>query len=217
MTKTQLREALGVSRARLDEWIAAGLPHEGTKRRPRFDADAVADWLIEQGHYRRPAGVVDSIGKVAAHFGVSARMVGYWKDQGMPWSPPDRYDLERIAAWRRAQRGAAETDKQTTRGHWETESKRLEAQRRQLQLDHLRGRLIAVDAVVAIFRAHIAEAKTHLEQLPDWVLSIVDPQRERKAELRRQLDGRVRDILQALADSIDELTADESGENRDEH
>ncbi len=54
--------------------------------------------------YQEPQTVVNSLAKVATHFGVSERTVATWKSQGMPITDDGKYVLPAIRRWR-SQRG----------------------------------------------------------------------------------------------------------------
>ncbi len=206
MTLAEIARELQVDEAKVRAWIKQGLPRGGTARKPDFDAEVVSKWLVDRGLYKRPLGIATSLRDVARHFGVSSRAVGYWKDGGMPWQP-GRYDLDAIEAWRAAQRGNDNEQEEDTRGYWETKRSRAAAMLAELALGQKRGELIEVDLAARLVGQHVAAVKAQLEQLPDYVLSLVKLPPAGKRSLRDGCRKKVRDLCEAFQRSLADLAA----------
>lgn len=220
MNDKQLCSELGITPEQLADWLKLGLPHGGTKRRRTFDAQVVADWLVERGLYKRPAGVVTTLRDVAKYFDTTSRNVGYWKDQGMPWQP-GHYDLDAIAEWREARfgkrvGGEPEDEKQDSRGFWEAKRAKIAAEREAIKLARERGEVIDVGVATRLIGQHIAQVKVQLEQLPDYALSLVTLTAAEKKKFRERLKTRIRDLCEQFGRSLEELAQTAAGEDVDE-
>ena len=151
---------------------------------------------------RKPktAKTARTIAEVAGHFGVAVRTVGNWRVTGMP-GRPGRFNLAAIAAWREGQ--SLGCDRQGD-GKPGDRLKEAEAQLKELKLAKLRGELVAADAVCRLFRRQIAEAKTHLDQLPEEITGEFGDLVPDKllARVRERIRVRVDSACSALADLL---------------
>lgn len=204
LSSDKLCALLSIERGELLAWVKLGLPWTSDRPRKRFDwkharfdAAAVERFLVSR-ELRRPARLVRTLADVATHFGVSVRAVGYWGDRGCPLGEEGARDLDAIAAWRSANYGTEE--KQTSdRAHYETERSRTRAELEQLELEEYRGELARVSTLVRVLSRLDGEEKTQLEQLADWLLSILP------SGLAAREKRRIRD---AVRERIGQLCAD---------
>lgn len=110
--------------------------------------------------------VVNTLGKVAEHFGVAERTVGTWKNtRGMPVEPDSTYDLEKIGKWKRereARRLVPDDDPLMVEGESPALERYREARAKlaELELAKKKGEVIEVeimrpglDRLVASFRS----------------------------------------------------------------
>jgi len=143
-------------------------------------------------------GLVRTLSRVAAHFGVAERTAANWRARGMP-GKPGAYDLAAIAAWRDAQVAGRAASSEAG-----SELAKVEVELRRLKLAREQGGLVSVAVAARLFRRHIHEAKAQLAQLPDEVLAeLADAvPRDRLAELAARIRGRIDGACRSLADLL---------------
>lgn len=116
-----------------------------------------------------------TLGDVAQHFGVSLTALQKWKAAGCPLGSAGSRDLEAIAKWREARKAAQQQqrDDAAVTGRSATEAKRAEVklELERIELAKARGELVSLPLVTSLLARHIAEAKVHLSQGPDYLLS----------------------------------------------
>lgn len=213
MNAKQLCKALEIDAEQLAEWRKLGLPSKKGSRGREFDQAAVAAWLVEKGLAKPKTGVVSRQADVAKHFGVSTKTVQNWQEAGMPFSR-GRYDLDAIAEWREARFGKAEDEVESQdpdkRGYWATRREKAAALKLELELAELEGRLVDPAVPTQLFRAHIVEANTLLDQLIDRSSSFL-PEGLKPADKRTynlRITQAVRDIQHALASALTRRAAE---------
>jgi len=201
MTLKELAAELNQPAKQIRKWVAAGMPCQRRGRAYNFDAAAVAEWLVANGH-ARSRQTVRTQAEIANHFGVADRTVAYWRGRGMPGEPGD-YDLDEIEAWRERE-GLARVDANSVKA----EGQRIDNELKQLKLDQARGTLVAIDVIVRLFIRHIHEAKAILDQVPDRAVSALPAKTPRK--IRTSVRAECRKIVDGACQSIaDLLTAEE--------
>jgi hypothetical protein len=92
-------ETLEVSRAKLNEWIAEGLPWSGKDRNKQFDEPELVSWLLSNG--KAELGNFTTVAAEAAReLGVSPPQFSRWtKKPGFPgWK--GYYPIDEIRDWR---------------------------------------------------------------------------------------------------------------------
>jgi len=203
MNFEELRRLLSIEAATLRGWIRKGLPASGRGAKRRFEAEAVAAWLLANGHAQQRATAA-TIAEVAQHFQVADRTVSYWISRGMP-GDRGAFDLDAIAAWRQRE-GLARSDEDSAR----SEGQKIKNQRETLRLERERGALVAVEPLRRLFVRHIHEAKAIFEAVPDRLLGILPSRLPANAkawqEIRRQFrgaaQGLVSEVCRALGDVL---------------
>ena len=209
---------LSITRDRLEELIADGLPYTNghNSRRTKFHwdkswfvDDRVAEWLIEHGMIAKPR-LVNRLSDVANHFGISERALGYWRTKGAPLSSDvGYYDLDALEHWVAANINVRDSTEGSRADH-ETELARIRAERAQLELDEKRFRLLPAELVGRVTTRAITEAKALLEQLPEWFVTEFDPKTP-SAELARKRDRareKLDNVLTVLVGINEELAAE---------
>jgi len=197
LTAKQLCQALSIERKQLDLWIAEGLPRD--KRRRRFDADAVAGWLVEHDKAEIAAAadasdrlLLRTIGQVARHFSVSSKCVERWLERGMPGKPGNRgrqdgfFSIPLIVEWLDRRRGTGPADDVRNIQHARLHKARAELI--ELELGVRRGNLIEAEEIARRWVRSIHEAKAQLGQLN---VRLPRSLPERFREKRRKLIQRV--------------------------
>lgn len=149
---------------------------------------------------------VSTIAAVAAGLGVDQRTVKDWLAVGCPGKKEGAYDLDAIRAWRAATRKAPRVT-EGDRAKWETRKARAEARTKELELRLRRGQLISVATAAQIVKQQIAEVRTHLDQLPDFVCSAVKLAAEPRKRLRDKVRTKIADLLAALEQSQRRMAA----------
>jgi phage terminase Nu1 subunit (DNA packaging protein) len=161
--------------------------------------------------------IVNSMGKVAQHFGKSLRQVQRWARQGMPVLSGGRYDLLQVEAWRRLKKGGrgpavmsdprsqgqpylvAEGDKD----YWDMRAKKAQAEQRELDLRQRRGELVERQEVEQLFISRIMAVKQGLLSLSRGL----PPQLIRCKE-EREMEGIIartaRDLLESFSRPLPE-------------
>lgn len=240
LTLDHLCEICGVDRAKVNAWIAAGMPWQqpppAKGRRPRkkfdpkicwFDEAAVADWLESSGLAEEaPARLVATQAEVARELGVTEKTIQTWINvKGCPGkSEWGFYDLDAIQAWYEDQENrtaAGGTEAVETRARHEAERAGIRKRKEQHELDLLEGRLIEAEEPLRYSQQMIAEFRARLEDLPDVALRAVPAkvrggwkQEQRKA-IERYLDECYshfeRELLRWAAD-MDQRAEDSDGE-----
>lgn len=157
-------------------------------------------------------GIVKTLAEVAQYFGVTPRYVSEWKARGCPGFTPGAYDLKQIEVWKNENiqtlDRTADTDDARAR------RATAEADLAELKAAQARGALMRWKDAAEIMEAYIAEAKSHLEQLPDWLMSVVEPPRGRKRAVRQQVRQRIHEILADLTAMMNELADREKQKGR---
>jgi len=118
------------------------------------------------------ATVVDSMDRVAKHFGKSLRQVQRWAKKGMPTLSGGRYDLMQIEIWRRLQKGgrgpeAPDSRQQTLIGEGDKDFQDMRAKRAMANLRDLEyrvrlGEVVERKEVEQLFVARISAVKQGL-------------------------------------------------------
>jgi hypothetical protein len=224
LTAPEIRGRLEISQRQLVRWMKAGLPYKGPQRRATFDGQAVAAWLVDQGHATRTASpapppptagpVVRTAAEAAVALGVHRRTLAEWcKDPTFPGrsSSPGRRDgnfpLEMINAWRAGQAtGSAEPGIDSPR----TRLVSLRADQVELALARERGQMAPLDGVLRLFERHVSGAQRILEDLPDRLGKILPNKRPTAAawrQLRETFRGEaeqtVRDAFFVLSELLE--------------
>jgi len=99
MNTQQLITALAIDRAKLDGWLAAGLPCRRVGRGRQFDADQVEAWLTASGR-AQARRIVGTIPEAARLLGVNPRTLSGWFAGGAPGRGPGGIDVDEVDAWR---------------------------------------------------------------------------------------------------------------------
>jgi phage terminase Nu1 subunit (DNA packaging protein) len=155
--------------------------------------------------------IVDSMEKVARHFGKSLRQVQRWATQGMPVLSGGRYDLLQVAAWRRLKKGGrgpavmsdprsqgqpylvAEGDKD----YWDMRAKKAQAEQRELDLRQRRGELIERQEVEQLFISRIMAVKQGLLSLSRGL-----PPQLIHCKEEREMEGMIARVVRDLLESF---------------
>lgn len=146
---------------------------------------------------------VPTIAAAAARLGVHPRTVKDWLASGAPGKEGD-YDVDAIRAWRAATRKAAPAS-EGGRAKWEERKARAEALIKELRYRESRGQLISVARAAQIVKQHVAEAASHLDQLPDFAAAGLRVTTEQKRRLRDRLRRKVGDLRTTLERSLRSL------------
>lgn len=213
LSKTKLRQTLGVPARRLDKWIAAGLPHRKDGRRLQFDAAAVALWLAchEQANLARrvaPGECAATREEAAELLGVAARTLAGWLTRddfpgvaGPPGKREGYFPIDQIAAWREETFGRP-ADEEGPSPH-----RRYQlalARSAELALEKELGHLVDAEEVARFSERVVSSAKSILEPLPDQIAAALP------AKTRRQTKAAVREraaeIVEAALETLAELT-----------
>ena len=203
MTTQELCGQLDVDVGQVITWIAGGLPYDGEPDDPIFDAVQVREFLIAKGHAEDAVRTVSTIPEAAKALSIHPQTLKGWLAAGCP-GEHGRYDTAEIARWRAANlKPAAEPD--SKRARWEARRSRAAALKAEMELKEKRGELVNAVETDRKFARHIAEAKAHLDQLPDFVLSVVDVKPAERKAVRATIEAKIRYIEQLLADSLTRL------------
>lgn len=212
-TPAEICTVLGCDRQRLIEIVREGLPWKSGGKRTKFswdhcwfDDEEAADWLIEHGYLSKPR-LVATVGEVAEHFGVTKRAIWQWREQGCPLGDDGYHDIDLIESWYEARRGKDGGEQDETRSVFETDRARIRAEREQLELDQIRGRLVDVQLVHNVIARHIAEAATHLDSLAEFELTLqpAGTKPEVLKRIRSETQKRCDEIRSSLADALEAL------------
>lgn len=150
-----------------------------------------------------PTAVVSTIAAAAARLGVNARTVKEWLAAGCPGNA-GHYDVDAIRAWRAATR-KAQPASEGGRAKWEERKARAEALIKELRYRESRGQLISVARAAQVVRQHVAEAASHLDQLPDFAAAGLRLPAEQKRRLRDRLRKKIADLRTTLERSLRSL------------
>lgn len=149
--------------------------------------------------------VVATIAAAAKACDVHERTLKSWLARGCPHKR-GAYDLAAIAAWREANRGVTDNAEESdTRGFWETRRARAAAESAELELSQKRRELIDVGTATRVIGQHVAEVKTQLGQLPDFVLATLKLPPAQKKIARDRLAAKVRELCETFERSLREL------------
>jgi hypothetical protein len=196
LTIDELAELLHATPADLRKWLGDGLPwHTDNPRRRKFDAKQcffrgteVKEWLLARGYAEPPPErrILRSVREVANYYNVTPQRVYQWVDTGCPQELDKSFDLDAVEAWREARNAesAASTETAKAKAQHETDLARLKVEDAQIDLDRKKGNLIDRDTPTKIFARHIAEAKSHLKQIPGFTVSFM-PEKATSAEKKR--------------------------------
>lgn len=227
LTFTELRELLGITQPQLTKWITAGMPHELDGRRKLFDEEAVAAWLIENGHAEEVAEEsAQSVGQIcttrreaAAALGVSLRYFSEWLNEpgfpgfsGSPGRQDGYFPISEIEAWR------ANHPKFGQTGSGNDSRDRINVARaKKLELEYEREleSLISVDVVERFIVRTLSAAKAILETLDEEVIALMPESIDAKTrtKIRRKVGDKVDQIQSTLAELIE---GDEDEEDVDD-
>jgi len=201
MTFSELRQALGITAPALTRLVKAGLPWSGSTRRKQFDPVEVRAWLLAHGYAEpepRPAspaaaGIICTTKDEAARaLGVTSRTIGDWLTDptfpgrsGRPGRQDGFFPIAEIQAWRD---GRTSPEGPDDSAHVErVRLTRGRADKVELEVGRLSGRLVEVDQVARFFARTTASAAAILEELPDRV----------EAGLPRKTAGKLRRLIRA--------------------
>lgn len=165
--------------------------------------------VVEKGE---DSTIVNSLEKVARHFGKTLRTAQRWAREGMPGLSGGRYDLLQIEAWRKVKKGGrgpgapvdplqhgqptlvAEGDKD----YCDMRAKKAQAEKRELDLRQRQGELVEREEVEQLFIARIMAVKQGLLSLPRALppqLIHLKEEREMEGVIARA----VRDLLSSFS------------------
>lgn len=161
---------------------------------------------------KSPSSIESTIAGAAKRLRVSQRTLASWLAAGCP-GKRGAYDVDAIAAWRSANRAPVKTEETAGRAKWEEKKAKAEAGIKTLELRLKREKLLLVDRAVQVMRQHVAEVRTHLEQLPDKIVALVKLPPAEKKKLRGRIAGWVRGYCQQFEASLRALgkTAKQDG------
>lgn len=142
-----------------------------------------------------------TIAAAAKRLGVNQRTLKEWLACGCP-GERGAYDVDAIAAWRSANRAPVRSEETEGRAKWELLKVQAEAQTKRLQLQQQREKLLLVDRAVQVMKQHVAEVKTHLEQLPDKIVASVKLSAAEKKKLRARVAAWVRAYCEGFEASL---------------
>lgn len=172
---------------------------------------------LEGSKAEEETSIVDSMEKVARHFGKSLRQVQRWATQGMPVLSGRRYDLLQVAAWRRLKKGgrgpAAAIDPRSQgqpnlvaegdKDYWDMRAKKAQAEQREMDLRQRRGELVERQEVEQLFISRIMAVKQGLLNLPRGL-----PPQLIHCKEEREMEGiiarAVRDLLESFSRPLPE-------------
>lgn len=171
-----------------------------------------------QSSKNEETSIVDSMDKVARHFGKSLRQVQRWAQKGMPVLSGGRYDIKQIEAWRRLKKGgrgpAAGNDPRSQgqpdlvaegdKDFWDMRSKKAQALQREIDLRKCRGEMVDLAEVEQLFAGRAAVYKQSILGLEPFILALL-PDEERRAkagEVRRRLWDAVVNITRPLPEKF---------------
>jgi phage terminase Nu1 subunit (DNA packaging protein) len=170
----------------------------------RVDLVRYAAWLAKMRHVKHGA---HSIAAVARHFGVSERTVHLWRGQGAPIrASADGYDLAAIEAWRAEH---VETEQSGGRAKAEEERAWIRAAKERIQLERLKGEIIPFAFALSVIERHAAEVRRRIEELPEYVESLLPDNEKLRAWIRARVEKRIEKICDAMAEAAEELTRDD--------
>jgi len=178
--------------------------------------------LQERSREPGETNIVDSMDKVARHFGKSLRQVQRWAKQGMPILSGGRYDLMQIETWRRLKKGgrgpAARVDPwgqgqpdlvaENDKDYWDMRGKKAQAQERELNLRRKRGELVARAEVEQLFIARIMAVKQGLLNLSRGL-----PPQLIHCKEEREMEGIIARAVRDLLESFSRPLPDNIGGN----
>ena len=215
LTSTELREKLGIPQTTLTAWVRAGLPWEGTKRRKLFDLEQVRDWGIANGKIRPvdpppdTGPVFDTRAELARELNVAERTIATWCTYpdfpGRPGHQGRReafYPLNDIIRWHAKTFG--DVPMEGARNSARERKDNAQAELAELELAERRGELIPLDDVLRFYTRQMAQAKTHMWDLADKVLSRLPPKikKDERAEIRKVVDEIRDDVLQTFVELL---------------
>lgn len=156
---------------------------------------------------KKPEAVTSpaTVSEAAQRLGVGERTLAAWLSKGCP-GKPGAYDLDAIRVWRAAnvkpRGGHAENP---GRAKWEEKKARAEALMKELRYREARGQLISVARAAQVVKQHVAEAASHLDQLPDFAAAGLRLPAEQKRRLRERLRKKIADLRTTLERSLRSL------------
>jgi phage terminase Nu1 subunit (DNA packaging protein) len=170
--------------------------------------------VVEKGE---DSTIVNSLEKVAKHFGKHLRTAQRWAREGMPGLSGGRYDLLQIEAWRKLKKGgrgpAAAVDPRSygqlplvaegDKDYWDMRAKKAQAVKRELDLRQRQGELVEREEVEQLFIARIMAVKQGLlslsRALPPQLIHLKE-EREMEGVIARA----VRDLLSSFSRGLPE-------------
>jgi phage terminase Nu1 subunit (DNA packaging protein) len=164
---------------------------------------------LEGSKAEEETSIVDSMEKVARHFGKSLRQVQRWATQGMPVLSGRRYDLLQVAAWRRLKKGgrgpAAASDPHShgqpnlvaegEKDYWDMRAKKAQAEQREMDLRRRRGELVERSELKELSIARIIAVKQGLKSLARSLPALLPIPPEARREAEAIITERVRELL----------------------
>lgn len=215
LTAAELREDLNIDAATLRRWLKDGLPTKGKGAKQRFDAEAVAKWLLETGNAKPlPAAPAEKVcttrADAANEIGVNLRTLAEWLNDptfpgkaGSPGRADSYFPIDQIRAWRAAKFGTAGggNDELT---QLRAARLRTQVEREQLELARELGSIVDFDDVRNLLENGVATAKSILDQLPEQILANLPGKLDKaiKAKIRELIQTKLEqayDILEGLS------------------
>lgn len=176
MTTRELATALGVTPQRVVAWRRQGMPGRGKGPNARYCRDAVAEWLVAEGHaaVEEPAPpalrYVSSMDEIAEHFQRHRRTIVNWRNEGMPvvqhggGGRAGVYDLDAIEEWvARTGRLAEPETGSGSEFREQVEAEKLRKLRRENEVAE--RKLVSRAAVRGLLAERYAAARSYLERL----------------------------------------------------
>ena len=156
---------------------------------------------LEQSEYAGGRWRCDSLQQVAEFFSVSLSTVKQWRQESPPM-PGDEtgYDLREVVAWRIAKQAASPLREEKQRQ--ELEIGELRKQQQQIELDKLRGELVALSDVEEWATHAIVQFREAVMQIPQAVAQFA-PVKHRKA-IEQNADEYCRAALSILRQKLEE-------------
>lgn len=162
--------------------------------------------------------IVNSMAKVAQHFGKSLRQVQRWASKGMPVLSGGRYDLLQVEAWRRLKKGgrgpAAASDPRSQgqpnlvaegdKDYWDMRAKKAQAEQREMDLRQRRGELVERSELKQLSIARIIAVKQGLKSLARSLPALLPIPPEARREAEAIITERVRELLAEFARPLPE-------------
>lgn len=221
LTPAQLAEQLAVPVARVEAWLAEGLP--ATTRDDGatvLEAAAVRAWLIQSGKASiqesgiAAARVARTRHEVAHHFGVSQRTVADWLTDpsfpgraGSPGRQDGYFPLEEIAKWwaTRSDKGLEKAGEGAPGANARERLNEIKAEREAIKLAQDRQQVIDAEETERFLVRTIHAAKSVLEQLADRLDSRLpgEVSLELRAAIREVTQQTVEQACQQIAELVE--------------